>query len=110
MAQTQIVRGVHTRIFAEDGFTVVRLYNTDVVRFNEHVIVLNSDGYRTVTTKLRMNQASNQFNLGYCVFQKQHEWFVQLENGIVTPFEDGIQIQRFASGGARAFLEGSVSV
>ena len=41
-----------------------------------------------------MNQTSEQFNLGFRVFQKNWDWFVEF-NGIVKKFEgDTITIHR----------------
>ena len=65
--------------------TIIRYHNTDVVEFTASEIVLRTGGWKTVTTKLRMNQASNQFGLDYSVFQKNHEWFVSFK-GILFPF------------------------
>lgn len=59
-----------------DGVTRITYHSTDVVSFDRNEIILNTGGYRTVTTKNRMNQASRQFNLGYSVFQRNHEWYV----------------------------------
>lgn len=76
MAQTSTVRGVATSIrTTEDGWTHIRYHNTDVVSFNEHRIILRTGGWKTVTTKLRMNQAARQFKLGYGVSQKNHQWY-----------------------------------
>ena len=58
--------GTHaTTVAAVGGMTHVTYHQTVVVRFNHEHIILNSGGYRTATTKTRMNQASNQFDLGY---------------------------------------------
>lgn len=78
MAQSQIVRGVKTSIRAEDGTTYINYRGTDVVAFDADTITLNSGGWHTATTKLRMNQASNQFGLGYQVYQKDFDWYVKL--------------------------------
>lgn len=43
----------------------------------------------TNTTKLRMNQAANQFGLGFGVYQKNHAWFVVIKNPDYTP-ENGL--------------------
>ena len=72
-----------------DGWTRVRYHSTDVVSFKNGEVILNSGGWRTNTTKTRMNQANNQFGLGYRVFQKNHDWFVEdRESGEVANFED----------------------
>jgi hypothetical protein len=95
MSQTQQVRGVattiHTGAHPED--MQVWYHGTCVVEFNPARIRLHSGGWRTATTKLRMNQASNQFKLGYSVYQKNHAWLVDF-NGQTLPFEDGMILQR----------------
>ena len=70
-----------TRIFKledETGYTntVVRYHDTNVVTFNRDGVRLNHGGYKTATTKRRMNQVSEAFNLGFKVYQKNFEWFV----------------------------------
>ena len=60
----------------DDGTTHVTYHGTRVVSVNDTTITLRTGGGRTATTKLRMNQASNQFGLGYRVFQKDYEWYV----------------------------------
>lgn len=53
----------------------------------------------TVTTKRKMNQAANQFGLGYGVFQRKGDWFVTTRGG-EFPFKDGMRIDR---GSGRAY-------
>lgn len=106
MGQTRRVSGVATKIREEAGYTVVRYHSTDVVKFNSQEIILDSGGYLTVTTKLRMNQASNQYGLGYYVYQQKGDWFVRYYEGfksdvdspyVTVPFTDGMLIQRSKS-------------
>tara|TARA_R110000824_G_C15029266_1_gene659182 strand:+ start:304 stop:615 length:312 start_codon:yes stop_codon:yes gene_type:complete len=91
MSQTQTLGTHKTTITKELGvgtnedYMVVRYWDTAIVRFNESHTILNTGGYDTATTKLRMNQASNQFNLGYRVYQKNFNWFVEYE-GKTIPF------------------------
>lgn len=91
---TQQIGTVATAVFTEDGYTKVVYHDTIVVKFNDNVIELNSNGYRTVTTKVRMNQASNQFDLGYRVYQKNHVWFIDYL-GKTQKFIDGIVLPRY---------------
>lgn len=99
MTQTREVRGRSTAIFTDDaGLTNVVYHRTAVVKFDAKRVVLNSGGYRTVTTKLRMNQAANQFALGYGVSQRDFEWFVSrwTPEGWrdEVPFVDGMELAR----------------
>ncbi len=45
------------------------------------IITLRTGGWRSVTTKRKMVQASNQFGLGYGVTQRKGEWFVCFRDG-----------------------------
>ena len=47
---------------------------SEVVKFDDKNIYLDNNGYYTATTKRRMNQASEQFNLNFHVFQKNYDW------------------------------------
>ena len=74
MAQTQTIGTHKTQVHMsnnENGSALeVYYHNTRVVFYCNGHIKLDTGGWSTVTTKLRMNQASNQYNLGYKVFQK----------------------------------------
>jgi hypothetical protein len=41
-----------------------------------------------------MNQAARQFNLGFSVYQRAFDWFVELDNGQILEFSDGMKIPR----------------
>ena len=75
------------KIVAVDGTVTVgvKLYDTFVVIMHPDHSVLFSGGYKTSTTKKRIN------NYSLCsIFQKDFEWFVK--DG--TPFEEGIVVDR----------------
>lgn len=82
MAQTQKVQGVATVIGEEDGYTYVQYHSTKVVKFklfSDHAeVILDTGGWNTNTTRLRMNQTANQFGLGFKVFQKDFTPYVQV--------------------------------
>lgn len=82
-----------TRTTRNNGRTVVRYHDTDVVSFSAKEITLSSGGWRTVTTKRRMNQAAAEFNLRYHVYQTDGEWFVDIA-GVHIAFYDGMTIRR----------------
>lgn len=73
--------GNNTYAYIEyDGSVSIALHGTVVVRLFENGLVrLNSGGWRTHTTKKRINKYSP-----VRVYQKNYEWF--LRDG--TPFED----------------------
>ena len=85
------LRGVATRTFVSQGYTCVQYHDTIVARFNDNKIILDTDGWYTVTTKKRMNQASDMFDLGYNVYQKDHKWYVDY-NGKTSELDKDILI------------------
>lgn len=92
MAQTQVFRGTARAIRRnpETGTVNYFYHDTPIVGvFTDGSIRLNSGGWQTATTKRAMNQASNQDNLGFQVFQRKHAWFVSWK-GLEVPFVDGM--------------------
>lgn len=60
------------------GETVLKYHNTEVVSYGRGVVVLNHGGWKTATTKRRMNQFAERAGLKYRVFQKDFRWYVRL--------------------------------
>ena len=94
MSKSDTVGTHKTVIFQTEGYmTAVRYHQTNVVEFDQNLIVLDSGGWHSATTKLRMNQTSRQFGLDFSVYQKDFEWFVDY-NGQKLEFYDGMIITR----------------
>lgn len=84
-----------TVVTNEDGTESCLYHQTKIVtwdRATRGTAVLNSGGYRTATTKTRMNEVSKHYGLGFCVFQKCGDWFVTDHNGQTFPFVDGMDV------------------
>jgi hypothetical protein len=85
-----------TTITTAGGKTKVIYHQTAVVTFNDNQIILNTGGWFTATTKTRMNQTSEQFDLGFKVYQRDHAWFVDYR-GETIPFQcDKVVLARAA--------------
>ncbi len=94
MSQMQKVQGRATNVICTNGLISVAYHNTVVVHADEKKIILDTGGYKTLTTKTRMNQASNQFGLGYQVFQRDFDWIVSYK-GKEIPFKnDSLTLER----------------
>lgn len=94
MSQTRKITGRATSIGTDlNGNMYVQYHSTRVVEWNQTSIILRSGGYQTTTTRTRMNQTANQFGLGFQVFQKSFEWFVEFK-GQTLPFHDGMTLNR----------------
>lgn len=96
MTQINKVGKVSTCIYGDNGYINVRYHSTIVTKFNDSEIILNSGGWLTYTTKSRMNQVSNQFDLGYQVYQDDFTWYVVINRDWNNPvvFYDGIKFIR----------------
>lgn len=57
-------------------FMTITYHATPIVRVNDKEIILNFGGYDTVTTRRKMNQASQQFGLGYSVFREKGKTYI----------------------------------
>lgn len=80
--------GRNTRLFRrENGAIAIRLYDTDIVVVNkDNSIELYTGGFRTVTTKERINRF-----IPCTLFQKNHQWYIgSYDNSI--PFYEGIKL------------------
>lgn len=86
--------GTHATTIARQGGIIQITYHSTVIVAvaNDGSVVLDSGGWRTSTTKTRMNQAAHQFDLGFSVFQKDHDWYVK-RGETVTPFVDGMRLE-----------------
>ena len=93
MSRVNEVGAEHTAVFTEKGWTKVVYWKTAVVQFNYAYIELRNGGHETQATKARMNQASQQYGLGYEVKQKGHEWFVYYDDQVIK-FVDGMILSR----------------
>lgn len=76
MGQTHTVGKVATTISQVGGMMQVVYHQTAVVRWDHSQIILDHGGWQTTTTKTRMNQAANQYDLDYYVYQKNFTWYV----------------------------------
>ena len=83
-----------TSITITNGLGMVVYHDTMIVSWDANEVCLNSGGWESVTTKRKLNQASNQFGLGYSVYQKDYVWYVVNPQGLTVPFTDGMVLSR----------------
>lgn len=88
------VAGVATTVANEGKSTVVTYHKTQVVKFTDKTIKLNTGGYNTQTTMRRMNQAANEFELGYEVKKKAGVWTVYYGDDEVAFDNDTLTLRR----------------
>ena len=79
-----------------NGERIIRLHHTDIVTFaaKNRSVTLNSGGWKTVTTKDRINTYLENVNV--FLFSHKGVWYVRAGNGWsvedAVPFYDGIRI------------------
>jgi hypothetical protein len=90
-----------TTIAGDENGTHVTYVSTRVVSWSARTVTLRNGGWDTVTTRRKMNQASNQFNLDFCVYRDKGETYVR-QPGMtwedckrsLVPFMDGMSFAR----------------
>jgi len=60
-------------ITLSDGTTIFRFHNTNIITIKNGTIIYNSDGYRTNTTKDRINKFDP---LNLRISQRDHQWYI----------------------------------
>jgi hypothetical protein len=94
MAQQTRIGAHATTVARLDGRLIVTYHTTPIVVVDaQGGVTLHSGGWRSHTTKTRMNQAASQLDLGYHVFQRHHQWFVRVAGCDPVPFADGMHFQ-----------------
>lgn len=77
MSRTDKLSSYATTIASDGKYMVVTYHRTQIVKWNDSEIVLDFGGYDTVTTRRKMNQAANQFCLGFSVYRDKGETYVE---------------------------------
>jgi hypothetical protein len=73
-----------------NGDKVLRLHNTDIIKWQAGRIVLNSGGWKTITTKSRFNQFLG--DSGFKVYQEKNVWWILTPLMTKIKFFDGIEL------------------
>jgi hypothetical protein len=95
MAQQHKIGTHATTISRIDGKMIVTYHNTPVVTVDpDGTVTLDSGGWRSATTKTRINQTASQLDLRFRVYQRDFQWFVSVSTEPrrpSMPFADGMR-------------------
>ncbi len=85
----------NTAVVNADGVSVVLLHGTKIAEVGEDFIRLFDGGWRTATTKSRLNAILSVHGCNFDgVFQKNFEWFFHdSARSVDIPFQDGMTIR-----------------
>ena len=79
----------------QDGSKAIRLYDTDIITIMEDgKVILNSGGWRTATTKARINSDLNPYWPSIALCSDHGIWHVYKGAYRVCRFEDGMSITK----------------
>ena len=70
MKKVNVAKKPNTYIHHKDGFTVVRLYRTNIFGISKNQIFINFGGFETPTTTNRINQSLEHFAISGKVFTR----------------------------------------
>ena len=91
MAQTQKISRNNTAVYTqEDGTREVYLHKTRIVSVTAgNEVTLNTGGWLTATTCARMNQAANEWRLGFSVSRAGGVLSVRFHDGRIIEAPSG---------------------
>jgi len=82
----------NTEVVACSNVSDVYLHGNLIARIGETWIELFDGGYRSQTTKSRLNAILQEFGMdGECIFQQNFQWFVNYQGGPI-PFFSGMRL------------------
>jgi hypothetical protein len=71
-------------------YTVVKLHGNVIAKLGDFWIQLFDGGFRSVTTKSRLNAILKENGIGESVYQKNFEWKLANPDGSIVDFESGM--------------------
>jgi hypothetical protein len=77
---TGIKRYRNTTVTDDGKYVVVRLHHTNIFGLDRGTggVTLNSGGWRTVTTKKRINECLEEYGIPLRVYQRKFDWYVDM--------------------------------
>ena len=78
----------NTTVWFENGVSTVKLHGNKIAEVGDTWLKIFDGGWRTNTTKSRLNAILRAHGNGECVFQRNWEWFISTAEGDVE-FESG---------------------
>ena len=81
----------NTQVVNIEGVSFVYLYNNLIAMVGDTWLELFDGGWKTNTTKSRLNAILKEHGNSESVYQKNYEWFVSTKDGDI-PFNNGIKL------------------
>ena len=81
----------NTQVINIEGVSFVYLYNNLIAMVGDTWLKLFDGGYKSATTKSRLNAILQEHGNGEYIFQRNFEWIVYT-NQVNVPFNNGIKL------------------
>jgi len=87
----------NTSVTNDEGISTVYLHGNKIAEIGDAFVRIFDGGWRTNTTKSRLNAIINEFCCAYTdgVYQHQFEWFIT-DNKVIKQFVNGYEFTEFA--------------
>ena len=82
----------NTKVVNVDGVSEVYLHNNLIARVGDTWLQLFDGGWRSNTTKSRLNAILREHGNGEFLYQQNHVWKFRNLDGSVIPFDSGIYL------------------
>jgi len=85
-------KGLKVTDDTEHNLLIGKLYQTEIVRYQQNNLILRSGGWFTAHTKKCINLILSHYELGLKVSQVKGQWYVSNLEGKSVSFQDGMRI------------------
>ena len=79
-------------VINDSNDALVYLHGNFIAKISQYAVNLFDGGWQSVTTKSRLNAILDEFHYGSSVYQRNWNWFVNLQSGGTIPFYSGIEL------------------
>ena len=92
VVSSKLIKSNTVEYITNTGTRIIRYYETNILIFHyDGILELNSGGYKTVSTKSRINEFSP-----VTVYQRDRKWYICVNNHDIS-FRDGMLLSNQAS-------------
>ena len=82
----------NTAYYTANNSEIIRLHNTDIFIKNGDNIIMHTGGWKTRTTKDRLNKALDRFHIPYQIYSEKGVWILRSSDNEIT-FYDGMKLK-----------------
>lgn len=88
----RLPKGLSIRDDSGHNLLVGKLYQTEIIHYQQNWLTLRHGGWPTNHTKKCINLILDRYELGISLSQYQGKWYVTNQDNKCVPFVDGMRI------------------